>query len=110
MGRKSKGKRAIRGVRAGDSFGDGLVLSVSEPDKHGHRFVWIRWRNCDRHCKHCHGKPQTVRADNLRSGNTVSCGKRKAKLYRDYLQKPWRGVVDVNGTPIPKTYNRRRER
>jgi hypothetical protein len=110
MGRKSKDKRQ-REVRAGDVFGlDGMVLSVDKPDKQGHRLVLVRWMNCDRHCKHCHGEPQMVRADNLRSRRIVSCGKRKAKLYRDWIQTPWRGVVDVNGKPIPKTYNRRRDR
>jgi len=40
---------------------------------------------CGPDCKDCHGKPKRVRADNLRSGRVVSCGKIKRAMRRDYM-------------------------
>lgn len=87
MGRKHKGKRGF-GVRDGDVVGHGGIVTDAnvKTDRHGHRFVSVFWGH-PRTCPHCHGKAKLARADKLRSGRIVSCGKVKAAAYLKHCQR-----------------------
>ena len=108
VGRKRKGKRGF-GVREGDVVGHGgtVIDANAKTDKHGHRFVSVFWDH-PRTCPHCHGQPKVARADKLRSGRIVSCGKVKAAAFLKHCQKQATrraasklpGVDSITGKPI----------
>jgi predicted SprT family Zn-dependent metalloprotease len=102
--RKHPEKKRKPPLAAGDRLG---ILKVINPDagrKNGHRLALVKSTDCDSTCRDCHGKPKLVRADYLRSGRVVSCGKRKRQLRHEHLLlKKSRGYYTDLDTIDPET-------
>jgi hypothetical protein len=83
--RKHPEKHRKRPLAAGDRLGSLKVINPDAGRKNGHRLALVESADCDSTCRDCHGKPKMVRADYLRSGRVVSCGKRKRQLRYEHL-------------------------
>jgi len=82
----------------------GWIVDDHYKVKSRHVYVLIHWF-CKPTCRHCHGEPVPARADHLRCGRIVSCGKVKADNYKAWLARPW-GVDAATGQSISKAYKK----
>jgi hypothetical protein len=102
--RKHPEKKRKPPLAAGDRLGSLEVVNPVAGRKNGHRLALVKSTDCDSTCRDCHGKPKLVRADYLRSGRVVSCGKRKRQLRHEHLiLKKARGYYTDLDTIDPAT-------
>jgi hypothetical protein len=109
-GRYDRGKPQ-KDTLVGDLDGiSGIVKTVRHDN--GRWYVTVQWfcnprlGGVDKNCPVCHGKPVEHRWDNLtgKHPRIKSCGRLKAKHYRDHLEKKTKHPdIDVTGKPIPAT-------
>jgi hypothetical protein len=83
--RKYPDKKRKPPLAVGDRVGSLEVISLNAGRKHRHQLVQVRSVDCDATCPDCHGLPKLARADHLRSGKVVSCGKLKRQRRHEYM-------------------------
>lgn len=83
--RKHPENRRKPPLAVGERLGSLEVIKTDAGRKNGHRLVLVKSTDCDSTCRDCRGKPKLVRADFLRSGRIVSCGKVKRQMRHEHL-------------------------